>query len=115
MSLLRHRRFCHPGNRAGFDSLGSMAVGMQPVIQGEVTMNASIAQCRHLLSQAEPILAGLDDSHRALEPHPGAKTAGWLIGHLSVTGDFARRLCGRAPLCPTDWRALFNPGSRPAT
>jgi len=78
-------------------------------------MNASIAQCRYLLSLAEPILAGLDDPHRALEPQPGAKTAGWLIGHLAVSGDFARRLCGRASLCPIDWRTMFNPGSEPSS
>ena len=77
-------------------------------------MNASIAQCRYLLSLAEPILTGLNDSHRALEPQPGAKTAGWLIGHLAVSGDFARRLYGRAPLCPTAWGPMFNPGSRPS-
>ena len=77
-------------------------------------MNASIAQCRYLLSLAEPILAGLDDSHRALEPQAGSKTAGWLVGHLVVSGDFARRLCGRPPLCPGAWRPLFNPGSQPS-
>jgi hypothetical protein len=37
-----------------------------------------------------------------------------LIGHLAVTGDFGRRLCGRAPLCPKEWRARFNPGSHPS-
>src|SRR5438034_6534034 len=56
----------------------------------DLNMNASIAQCRYLLSLAEPILAGLDDSHCALEPQPGTKTAGWLVGHLAVSGDFAR-------------------------
>src|SRR3989442_406242 len=77
-------------------------------------MNATLAQCRYLLSLAEPILDGLDDCHRALEPQPGAKTAGWLIGHLAVSGDFARRLYGRPPLCPAHWRAAFNPGSQPS-
>jgi hypothetical protein len=77
-------------------------------------MNPSVAQCRHLLSLADAILTGLDDSHRALEPRPGTKTAGWLVGHLAVTGDFARRLCGRPPLCPVEWRAKFNPGSQPS-
>ena len=42
------------------------------------------------------------------------KTAGWLIGHLAVTGDFARHLCGARPLCPREWRGLFNPGSQPS-
>ena len=77
-------------------------------------MEPMISQCRYLLSLAEPILTGLDDSHRALEPQTGTKTAGWLIGHLAVSGDFARRLCGRPPLCPVEWRSLFNPGTQPS-
>jgi hypothetical protein len=32
-----------------------------------------------------------------------------------VTGDFGRRLCGQPPLCPTEWRAIFNPGTQPST
>ena len=72
------------------------------------------SQCRHLLSLADSALKDLEDSHRALEPSPGVKTAGWLVGHLSVTGDFARKLCGRPPICPIDWRALFSPGTYPS-
>jgi hypothetical protein len=75
---------------------------------------ALAAQCRFLLTVAERLLADLDDSHRALEPAPGTKTAGWLVGHLAVTGDFGRRLCGRRPLCPAEWRPMFNPGSNPS-
>ena len=78
-------------------------------------MQLSAAQCRHYLTQADAILGGLNDEHRALLPKPGAKTAGWLVGHLCVTGDFGRRLCGREPMCPREWRALFNPGSQPST
>jgi hypothetical protein len=77
-------------------------------------MNATLAQTRHLLKSAERMLEGLDDSHRALEPQPGIKTAGWLIGHLAVTGDFARKLYGRPPMCPVEWRTAFNPGSQPS-
>lgn len=76
-------------------------------------MQSSISQCRYLLSLADPMLADLDDSHLALEPRAGVKTAGWLIGHLAVTGDFARRLCGRSPICSSEWQKLFNPGSHP--
>ena len=61
------------------------------------------------------MVEGLDDSHRHLQPTPAGKTAGWLIGHLSVTGDFARKLCGRPPICPAEWRAVFNPGTQPST
>jgi hypothetical protein len=77
-------------------------------------MNESIAQCRHLVSLADAMLAGLDDSHLALEPEPGAKTAGWLLGHLAITGDFARHLCGRPPICPAEWRSAFRDGSEPS-
>lgn len=75
----------------------------------------SAAQCRFQLSIAARSMGGLDDSHLALEPTSGLKTAGWLIGHLAVTGDFARRLLGRTdPVCPTDWRDRFNPGTAPS-
>src|SRR5437867_10643007 len=77
-------------------------------------MQAAVEASTYLLALAEPILTQLDDSHCALEPMPGAKTAGWLIGHLAVSGDFARRLYGRPPLCPADWRTAFNPGSQPS-
>ena len=77
-------------------------------------MNPS-AQCRHLLKTYGPLLDGLNDSHRTLQPTPEGKTAGWLAGHLAVTGDFARRLCGAKPICPPDWRARFNPGTTPST
>ena len=77
-------------------------------------MKASIDQCRYQLSLASGVLVRLDDSHRALEPQPGAKTAGWLVGHLAVTGDFGRYLCGARALCPSAWRAAFNPGTRPS-
>ena len=80
----------------------------------ENNMDGINAQCRYLIALAGPILDGLDDSHRAIEPMLGAKTAGWLLGHMTVSGDFARRLCGRAALCPHVWPANFNPGSQPA-
>ena len=77
-------------------------------------MQQSVAQCRSLLMVAEPILSGLGDEHLNLEPIRGAKTAGWLLGHLCVTGDFGRRLCGRPPICPKEWRSRYNPGSQPS-
>ena len=72
------------------------------------------AQSRYLFAQTARIVSGLSDERLALEPKPGMKTAGWLLGHLAVTGDFARRLCGREPLCPREWRAMFNPGTHPS-
>ena len=76
-------------------------------------MNAAATQTRFLLSQYERWLEGLDDSHRALEPVPGTKTAGWILGHLTITGDFGRRLCGLSPIAPREWRAMFAPGTTP--
>lgn len=58
-------------------------------------------------------MAGLKDEHRALQPIQGVKTAGWLVGHLAVTGDFGRRICGLTPMCSKEWRTLFNPGTFP--
>ncbi|HSE52338.1 MAG TPA: DinB family protein [Gemmatimonadales bacterium] len=80
----------------------------------EMSMQAAAAQGAFLLSQYERWLTGLADVHRGLEPTPGVKTAGWLVGHLVITGDFARKLCGRPALVPKEWRALFSPGTTPA-
>lgn len=77
-------------------------------------MEAEAAQCRYLLRTCERWLAGLEDRDRALEPVPGTKTAGWLLGHLAITGDFGRRLCGLPPMVPKEWRAAFAPGTTPS-
>ena len=71
-------------------------------------------QCGHQLASAALLFHGLTDAHRALEPVPGLKTAGWVLGHLAVTGDFARKVCGRPAICPKEWRAMFNPGTQPS-
>ena len=77
-------------------------------------MQAESAQATFLLQQYERWLAGLDDGHRALEPVPGTKTAGWILGHLTITGDFGRRLCGLPPIAPKEWRTAFAPGTTPS-
>lgn len=69
-------------------------------------------QCRYILWFADPMLVDLNDSHLTLEPVAGNKSAGWILGHLAVSGDFGRRICGRPPICPKEWRALFSPGTR---
>lgn len=57
---------------------------------------ASARQCHRNIGTAIGIMNDLNDSHRALEPLPRTKTAGGLIGHLCVTGDYGRKICGRA-------------------
>jgi hypothetical protein len=71
-------------------------------------------QGKFIFGNGKRWLADLTDDHLALEPIAGTKTAGWLVGHLSVTGDFGRRICGLTPICPKEWRALFNPGTFPS-
>ena len=76
-----------------------------------MTIEAFVPQCRYLQTVADGMLGDLRDEHSYLEPVPGNKTAGWLLGHLCITGDFARRLCGRKPICPREWRTTFMPGT----
>ena len=71
-------------------------------------------QGKFIFGQGKRWLNDLTDDHLALEPISGTKTAGWLVGHLSVTGDFGRRICGLTPMCPKEWRNLFNPGTFPS-
>ena len=77
-------------------------------------MQAAARQCGFHLKVYDRLLADLDDGHLALEPAPGLKTAGWLLGHMIVTGDFAGRLCGLPPVAPKEWRAMFAPGTTPS-
>ena len=77
-------------------------------------LGAFAPQGRFIFGQGKRWLADLNDNHLALEPIAGTKTAGWLVGHLAVTGDFGRRICGLTPMCPKEWRALFNPGTFPS-
>jgi hypothetical protein len=71
-------------------------------------------QGRFIFGNGKRWVTDLNDNHLALEPIAGTKTAGWLVGHLSVTGDFARRICGLTPICSKEWRAMFNPGTFPS-
>jgi hypothetical protein len=65
----------HP--RAPHAQRAHVDVGFFRLVFVEVPVQQSAAPCRYLLSVAQTILDGLDDSHLALEPQPGCKTAGW--------------------------------------
>lgn len=77
-------------------------------------MQRAATQCAFHLKVYKGWLANLEDQHLGLEPGPGLKTAGWLLGHLVVTGDFGRKLCGLPPIAPKTWRPLFSPGTTPS-
>lgn len=77
-------------------------------------LSAFTQQGKFIFGQGKRWLADLNDNHLALEPIAGTKTAGWLVGHLAVTGDFGRRLCGLTPICSKEWRSMFNPGTFPS-
>jgi hypothetical protein len=70
--------------------------------------------CAYLVTYARPSLADLGDEHLALEPAPNAKTAGWILGHLCVSGDYVRRKLGCTPMTPRDWGPVFAPRTQPA-
>jgi hypothetical protein len=73
--------------------------------------NAAIV-CTHLLNYAHQFVPSLTDADLAVSREPGAKTIGWLLGHLCVTGDFVRRKSGRSALTPKEWGPLYGPGSK---
>lgn len=70
--------------------------------------------CAHLTKLGESIISGLTDDDLALPSAPNGKTAGWLLGHLCITGDFVRRKSGAAPMTPKDWGPKFNMGTTPS-
>lgn len=76
-------------------------------------MKDASAICLQLLSYAGPLVTDLGDEHLALAAANNGKTAGWLIGHLCITGDFVRRKAGRPPLTPKEWGPKFTIGTQP--
>ena len=77
-------------------------------------MQAAATQGAIIIKTYDKWFADLTDRHRAIEPVKGLKTAGWLMGHLVVTGDYARWLCGLPGIAPKDWRSHFGPGTIPS-
>lgn len=67
--------------------------------------------CEYLVTYSAPSLSDLTDEHVALLPPTGGKTAGWILGHLCITGDFVRRKAGAAPFTPREWGPRFAPGT----
>ena len=70
-------------------------------------MQAAARQCGFHLKVYDRLLADLDDRHLALEPAPGLKTAGWLLGHMIVTGDF--ELAADGPKASAELLSVPNP------
>src|SRR5438270_6206176 len=79
-----------------------------------MTMHEIAHVCDYLVGYVAPSLDDLTDEHLALEPARGAKSAGWILGHLCITGDYIRRKNGRPPLTPNAWGPMFAPGSQPS-
>src|SRR6266542_4974471 len=71
--------------------------------------------CAQLTKLGGSLINDLTDSDLAASSGPHGKTAGWLLGHLCITGDFVRRKCGRAPLTPKEWGPKFNMGTQPSS
>lgn len=69
--------------------------------------------CAHLTKLGVGLIGDLTDSDLAAPSAPNGKTAGWLLGHLCVSGDFVRRKCGAPPFTPKEWGAKFAPGTQP--
>jgi hypothetical protein len=74
-------------------------------------MKTAAITCRHLVKYAAPSLSDLTDEHLTRASSAGGKTAGWILGHLCITGDFVRRKAGRPPFTPKEWGPKFAPGT----
>lgn len=76
-------------------------------------MEDAARACAHLSKLGVELIRDLTDSDLSSRSAPNGKTAGWLLGHLCVSGDFVRRKCGGAPFTPKEWGAKFAPGTQP--
>lgn len=77
-------------------------------------IDAILAQNAHFLDLLDTLSAPLTDDHRINGPSGGGKSPAWLLGHLAVTADGGRTMCGLPRRCPREWWHLFGPGTTPA-
>src|SRR6266540_4588682 len=78
-------------------------------------MENAARTCAHLTKLGGSLIGDLTDADSARATTSDGKTAGWLLGHLCITGDFVRRKCGAAPMTPKEWGPKFNMGTQPST
>jgi hypothetical protein len=77
-------------------------------------MESAARSCAHLTKLGQSLIGDLTDADLAAPSTPGGKTAGWLIGHLCITGDFVRRKAGARPLTPKEWGPRFTIDTKPS-
>jgi hypothetical protein len=71
--------------------------------------------CAHHTKLGVELIGDLTDADLASPSSPNGKTAGWLLGHICITGDFIRRKSGGAPLTPKEWGPKFTIGTKPSS
>lgn len=59
------------------------------------------------------LTADVSDADLYKQPAPGMNPAGWLLGHLALSNDFALSIMGEATVCPAEWSQWFGPKSVP--
>ena len=65
---------------------------------------------------SQKLVADLSDEQMCAQPVEGVvmNHPAFLLGHLAlVAGNFATGFVGAAPLCPEEWKELFNQGAKP--
>ena len=55
------------------------------------------------------LLQGLEEERLWRAPATGVHPAGWILGHLAITMDYAIGLLGGSKVCPSLWGGLFGP------
>lgn len=65
------------------------------------------------LAYARRLVADLAEEQMTVQPAPGMNHAAWVLGHLACSGDLFAPLIGSKPVCPPEWRPLFDWNSTP--
>lgn len=59
------------------------------------------------------LVADITEDEMGEQPVPGFNPPRWILGHLAISTDLARRVCGGRFHCPKEWHRAFRPGSLP--
>lgn len=64
-----------------------------------------------LVDYLERLVQDVDDSELDSQPFDRALPPRWILGHLAVNNDYARRMFGGRFQCPKDWHRSFARGT----
>lgn len=76
-------------------------------------MHHQLTIYRFMYRYGRQIIADLSEEQMKTPAFAGANPPSWIIGHLTVSADYALKIMGQPTLVAKNWHVMFGPGSSP--